>query len=204
MKTRMFILFFSVLFVLLGVGCSTPKKLTSSTTEKSSSDEKRKETTTGDIYTLIDTTRKSGLEVTYTKIEFYPPEKIPAGPGPEPEKEPIKGSTNSEPKPANEKPPNNRGAIKSIGQFTLKATEEATGRSESRESNTSDLEEEINNDTDIKVDITEQPAADPYKWRYIFGICIVVILAGVGLYFGFRKSKIVVSIISFFKRFFSS
>ena len=201
MKTRMYILLLSVLFVFLGVGCSTPKKLTSSTTEISSSEEKRKETTTGDIYTLIDTTRKSGLEVTYTKIEFYKPEEKPAGP--EPEKEPT-GNMSSEPRPENKKPPNNKGAIKSIEQLTLKATEEATGVSESRESNTSDLEEEIKKDTDVKIDTTEQPAADPYRWRYIFGILILIVVIGVVGYFLLRKNKIFISIISFFKGFFSS
>ncbi|MDR0429231.1 MAG: hypothetical protein LBH58_01975, partial [Tannerellaceae bacterium] len=77
-----------------------------------------------------------------------------------------------------------------------------TGISESRESNTSDLEEEKNTDTDIKVDTTEQPAADPYKWRYIFGILILIIVIGVVGYFILRKNKIFISVISFFKRFF--
>jgi len=203
MKTRMYILLLSILFVFLGVGCSTPKKLASSTTETSSSEEKRKETTTGDIYTLIDTTRKSGLEITYTKIEFYKPQEIPAGPGPEPEKEPT-GNISSEPRPENKKPPNNKGAIKSIEQLTIKAIEEQTGISESQESNTSDLEEEINTDTDIKTDIAEEPAADPYKWRYIFGILILIVIIGVVGYFLLRKNKVFVSIISFFKSFFSS
>jgi len=103
MKTRMYILLLSILFVFLGVGCFTPKKLASSTTETSSSEEKRKEATTGDIYTLIDTTRKSGLEITYTKIEFYKPKEKPAGP--EPEKEPAKGNVNKEPKATDKKPP---------------------------------------------------------------------------------------------------
>ena len=205
MKTRIFILLLSILFVFLGVGCSTPKKFTSNTTETSSSEEKRKEATTGDIYTLIDIVKKSGIEITYAKIEFYPPEiLIPAIPKMKPEIEPTKGNINSEPKPANKKPPDNKGAIKSIEQLTLKATEEQTGISENRNSNTSDLEEEINTNTDIKTDTTEKPAADPYKWRYIFGILILIVVIGIIGYFLLRKNKVFVSIISFLKRFFSS
>jgi hypothetical protein len=74
--------------------------------------------------------------------------------------------------------------------------------SESKKNSTSNIEAEKKADINNKVDITEQPAADPYRWRYIFGIVIVLAVAIALLYFSFRKTKIVASIISFVKKIF--
>ena len=186
MKAKIYTLIFSCLLILLGTGCSTAKKISSKTTEISSSNEKRTETHTWDVYTLTDTTKKSNLEITYTKTEFYPPEKS------------EETTKTEEPKVGVKHSPDNIGAIKSIEQLTLKATEEQNGISENRESDTLDLDEEIKINTNIKTDTTEKPAADPYRWRYIFGIIISIIIAC----FFLRKNKIFISIISFFKRVF--
>ena len=45
---------------------------------------------------------------------------------------------------------------------------------------------------------TEQPAADPYRWRYILAILIIVIVAGVWL----SKTKVGNTVISFIKKIF--
>jgi hypothetical protein len=102
------------------------------------------------------------------------------------------------------KPPNitGKGTIKSIEGYTIKAAGEQTGVNEEK-SNTTINKDAVNN-TDItkNEEITEQAVADPYRWRYIFGIVIIIALSTVGLYFGFRKSKFVVSIVSFLKKLF--
>jgi len=57
----------------------------------------------------------------------------------------------------------------------------------------------MKNNTDITKSekIIEQPAPDPYRWRYIFGIVVSIILLGIVAYFVFRKTKIVILIITF-------
>jgi hypothetical protein len=78
---------------------------------------------------IIDSTKTAGLDIKYFKIEFYPSTEQPAGPGPEPEKEPTAANVNNEPKPANKKPPD-KGAIKSIEGFIINSTSEEKGITE--------------------------------------------------------------------------
>lgn len=198
MKANVIILLLSIcLFGLLG--CSSPKNLTSSTKETGKTEEKRSEATTGEIHTLIDSSKTTGLDIKYFKIEFYPPGEKPAGPGPEPEKEPTPGNVNNEPKPANKKPPD-KGAIKSIEGLIISSSNEEKGVTESHETNNSQKDEEINTDNTLETDIQEETAEDPYKWRYILGTLIAIIVIGVGGYFLLRKSKVV----TFIKKLFSS
>lgn len=202
MKTRLLTLFLCLLVGFL-TGCSTPRKLTTSKQEKTKVDQTTKETNTGNSSIFVDTTKTDGVEVTYTKIEYYPPEpnKQPA-PEPEGQVTPVKtsqpeGSRNKEPTPAKKQPPN-KGPIKSIEQLTVKHNSEDKGVSQSQEANASSKEETTTTDTDKKEANTEQPAADPYKWRYILAILIIVIVAVVWL----KKTKVGKAVISFIKKFF--
>lgn len=187
MKARTIIVLLSILICLSGfLGCSTPKNLTSSTKETNALEEKRSELTAGDIRTYIDTTKKAGLEITYTKVEFYPPEEMPAGPGPEANE---KANTNSQVTPEVKKPPD-KGAIKSIEQLTITSTQEEAGITETQETNTSEKEEEIKSDNSIETDTEEETAEDPYKWRYILGILVASIIIGTVGFFFLRKTKV--------------
>lgn len=196
-----------LLLLCLGLffGCSTPKALTSTTQEAAFSEEKKSESSTGSLLSKVDTTKNKGLEITYTKIEFYPPE--PSG-------LPDKGNDNEEGKPKTSLPdmvsnldakpgikqPPDQGAIKSIEQITIKATEEEAGVSETEEYNSSEKEEEATTLNSLDTVTEDKPAEDPYKWRYIFRILIIVlILLAVG-YFFLRKRKVFTKIISFIKR----
>lgn len=184
MKTKFLTLFLCLLVgLLIGflTGCSTPRKLTASKQEKTKVDQVTKETNTGSSSTFVDTTKTNGVGITYTKIEYYPPE---------PNKEPA-------PKPAKEQPPN-KGPIKSIEQLTVKQNSEDKGVSQSQEANASAKEKTTTTDTDKKEANTEQPAADPYRWRYILAILIIVIVAGVWL----SKTKVGNTVISFIKKIF--
>lgn len=204
MKTRVLTLFLCLLVGFL-TGCSTPRKLTASKEEKTKVDQKTKETNTGTFSTFVDTTKTDGVEITYTKVEYYPPEpnKEPI-PEPEGQVTPSKtsqseGNRNKEPTPAKKQPPN-KGPIKSIEQLTVKHNSEDKGVSQSQEANASSKEETTTTDTDKKEANTEQPAADPYKWRYILAILIIVIVAVVWL----KKTKVGKAVISFIKKIFCS
>ena len=56
------------------IGCSTPRKLAGSTKETAKTEEKRDETTAAEFRRTVDSTKTESVEVTYTKIEFFPPE----------------------------------------------------------------------------------------------------------------------------------
>lgn len=58
--------------------------------------------------------------------------------------------------------------------------------------------EEVNTDTDKETDITEKPAADPYRWRYIFGILVLLAVA----FFFLRKTKVFTAVAAFFRKLF--
>lgn len=208
MKTKLLTLLLCLLVGFLS-GCSTPKKLIASKEEKTKVDHATKESNTGTSSTFVDTTKTNGVEITYTKIEYYPPE---------PNKEPVpkmegqvtpgktgqpEGNRNKEPTPAKKQPPN-KGPIKSIEQLTVKQNSQDKGVSQSQEANVSAKEETTATDTDKKEANTEQPAADPYRWRYILAILVIVIVAGTVVYFWLRKTKVGVTVSSFIKKIFCS
>lgn len=203
MKTRLLTLLFCLLVGFLFTGCSTPRKLITSKEEKTKVDQATKETSAGTSSIFIDTTKTNGVEVTYTKIEYYPP-KENEEPTPEPEGQVTQGKTtrpegsrNKEPAPAKKQPPN-KGPIKSIEQLTINQGSEEKGVSQSQEASASAKEETTTTDTDKTEANTEQPAADPYRWRYILAILVIVIVAGVWL----KKTKIGKTVISFLKKIF--
>lgn len=208
MKTRLLTLLLCLLVGFL-TGCSTPRKLIASKEEKTKVDQATKETNTGTSSTFVDTTKTDGVEITYTKIEYYSPETN-REPTPEPEGQVTPGKTNrpegnrnKEPTPAKKQPPN-KGPIKSIEQLTIKQNSEEKGVSQSQEANASAKEEVTTTDTDKKEANTEQPAADPYRWRYILAILVIVIVAGTVVYFWLRKTKVGITVTSFIKKFFCS
>jgi hypothetical protein len=196
------IILFGCSCILLFAGCRTPQKIVSNTKEAITSNEKQNEATSSEIYNFADTTKKQGVEINYFKIEFYPP-----GPDDKPDTIPDKPAFpenllgnigGSNPK----KPPNNKGAIKSIEGYTVKAKSEQSGIAEEKSNTVTNKEAEINADITRAAEVTEQPAPNLHRWRYILGICIVVALAGTGLYFGLRKTKAVKAIVTFFKKLF--
>ncbi|NCB42929.1 MAG: hypothetical protein EOM59_09945 [Clostridia bacterium] len=208
MKTRLLTLLLCLLVGFL-TGCSTPRKLIASKEEKTKVDQSTKETNTGTSSTFVDTTKTDGVEITYTKIEYYPPETN-REPTPEPEGQVTPGKTNrpegnrsKEPTPAKKQPPN-KGPIKSIEQLTIKQNSEEKGVSQSQEANATAKEEITTTDIDKKEANTEQPAADPYRWRYILAILVIVIVAGTVVYFWLRKTKVGITVTSFIKKIFCS
>lgn len=205
MKTRISIVLFCFLACFL-VGCSTPRKLVSSTKEAARVEEKETETTAAEIRRTVDTTKTEGVEVTYTKIEFFPPEPnaqqtkpgdtLPANPSGQ-----VVDTPKNRPKEPKEKqPPDNgrQGAIKSIETFTVKQTAEATGVTQEEQKTETTKAEEITTDSNKEATVTEKPAPDPYRWRYIFGILVLLAVA----FFFLRKTKVVTAVVGFFRKLF--
>jgi hypothetical protein len=173
-------------------GCHAPKKITTSTAENIKITEKQNQTSINETYDFIDTTKKSGIEINYFKVEFYPPDTV----NPIPETVFSQGNPNVKPQ-GNPKVKPTQGAIKSIEGYTIKNTEENAGISSTAENNTVTTEAEINANIQTEEEIIEQPAPDPYRWRYIFYILItLVIVAG---YFWLKKTKIFSAIFSAIK-----
>ena len=182
-----------LVFAVLLTGCSTPRKLAGSTKETAKTEEKRDETTAAEIRRTVDSTKTEGVEVTYTKIEFFPPEPdtLPAKQGTTktggPSKTVADTPKNRPKEPKEKQPPDTgrQGAIKSIETFTVKQNTEATGVTQEEQKTETTKAEKVNTDTDKEADITEKPAADPYRWRYIFGILALLAVA----FFFLRETK---------------
>lgn len=195
-----------VFYVLLS-GCSTPRKLAGSIKETAKTEEKRDETTATEFRRTVDSTKTEGVEVTYTKVEFFPPE--PDTPQVKPDTTQTAGPTsggtdvpkNRPKEPKDKQPPNatgKQGAIKSIETLTITQKTEAAGVVQEEQKMETTKTEEVNTDTDKESDITEKPAADPYRWRYIFGILVFLAIA----FFWLRKKKLFAGIFAFFRRLF--
>ena len=206
MKRKFGIVVIALLLAVLLSGCSTPRKLAGSTKETAKTEEKRDETITAEFRRTVDSTKTEGVEITYTKIEFFPPEPdtLPTkqgttktgGPS-----NPVADTPKNRPKEPKEKQPpdtGKQGAIKSIETFTVKQNTEATGVTQEEQKTETTKTEEVNTDTDKETDVTEQPAADPYRWRYIFGILVLLAVA----FFFLRKTKVFTAVAAFFRKLF--
>lgn len=206
MKRKFGIVVIALLLAVLLSGCSTPRKLAGSTKETAKTEEKRDETITAEFRRTVDSTKTEGVEVTYTKIEFFPPEPdtLPTKQGTTktggPSKTVADTPKNRPKEPKEKQPPDTgkQGAIKSIETFTVKQNTEATGVTQEEQKTETTKTEEVNTDTDKETDVTEQPAADPYRWRYIFGI---LILLAVGIIL-LRKTKAFTAVVGFFRKLF--
>lgn len=193
-------------FAVLFTSCGTQRKLASNTKESVNTEENRAETASSEIRRIVDSTKTEGVEVTYTKIEFFPPEPdtLPANKDTTKaggQTKPVANTQKNRPKEPKEPPPyegSKQGAIKSIETYTVKQKTEATGVTHEEQKTETAKTEEVNTDTDKKTDITEKQAADPYRWRYIFGILVLLAVA----FFFLRKTKVFTVVAAFFRKLF--
>jgi hypothetical protein len=107
---------------------------------------------------IIDTTRTESGKIIITEIEFYPPI---VSPEPDKAQEINFGGVNLPIKDA---------AIKSIKQTTIESVMEQKGESKETDSNQS--EAILANNEQYSQVVT--PAPDPYRWRYIFYILLII------------------------------
>lgn len=206
MKPKFSIVVIALLLSVLLAGCSMPRKLAGSTKETAKTEEKRDETTAAEFRRTVDSTKTEGIEITYTKIEFFPPEPDTRQAEPDttqtggPYKSVADTPKNRPKEPKEKQPPDTgrQGAIKSIETFTIKQKAEATGVTREEQKTETTKTEEVNTDTYKETDITEKPTADPYRWRYIFGILVLLAVA----FFFLRKTKVFTTVAAFFRKLF--
>lgn len=205
MKARAIIAILWGLVAFILSGCSVQRNIASSTKDAAHIEENRTETTAGEIRRTVDSTKSEGVEVTYMKVEFFPPE---------PDTQQVKPDTtqtagpsaagtgvpkNRSKEPKDKQPPNapgKQGAIKSIETFTITQKTEAAGTTKEEQKTETTKKEEVDTDTDTTTDVTDKPAADPYRWRYIFGILVILAVA----FFFLRKTKVFTTVATFFRK----
>lgn len=147
------------------LGCSSKKK--ASETERHYS----KQTEISEVENVstqlrVDTTKISDREINYTKVTYFDPEEG--------------------------KPPD---AIKQIESWTLRDKGTKKGVSDSAINNEKESKDTELIQEDALESNEEEPAPDPYKWRYIFYIIISFIVVGIFL----RRTTILKHISSLFK-----
>jgi hypothetical protein len=198
-----------VVVVALFAGCSTPKKLTTSTGEQSSiqrtdSTYQQKESTLS-----IDTTLNAADWNTSLHIEFYPDDKDNTDSIGQGNRNPIGESPQNAYNGNRVSQPPNIPAIsidkngninlqltpnvKSIEVQQQGATKEQKGIAEQIQKNDSTGISHADTKTDKQASVSQQTAPDPYRWRYIFGIVALLLIAA---YFFLRKAKITGGIVS--------
>lgn len=182
-RTLLYLMFF---WIVLFAACSTPKKISTSIKEKANISEVTTESKVGQSSFFTDTTKSSKGEVVYIKIEYHPPGAA-LEPGGVPELD----------RPKHPPDVNN---IKSIETLTIKQERENKGVSEQKGDTTSAKASNINNEIIKDEESETEPTADPYKYRYIFGIIITGLGIVIAAYFFLRKTKLFTSVVSFFKK----
>lgn len=167
-----------VLGLVLLVSCSATRKATKAKESQLDSTAVVKEVTE-QTEKVVDTTRTEHGKVTITEIEFYPPTTIE-----QPQGELAKDSGKKvadEPKPTASVDLDNigkvQGVVKSIKQTVIETDVEQKG--ESKESSESKESENaatvLKNETNTEKQ--QEPTPDPYRWRYIFYIALIGVVA---------------------------
>jgi len=171
---------YTIACFLLLTGCFGSKKTSTSKHEAVKISEQITEVSISENSIFVDTSKTSNGEVTYTRIEFYHPEPI------EPDQVPVA---------LGEVPVH--GPVKSIETLIIKSNTEEKGITENQNIEEAVKETNINNDTEKFEATAKEPAKDPYRYRYIFGILVIIIV--VAGFFWLRKSGFIQKIVSLFK-----
>ncbi len=188
-----FVLLWSLFFCL---SCSSVKKL-SEMTSSSEKNTTKEENERSFIETRIDTSKMSGLEITYTRIEYFDPARNAREYETESEPEGSVLHANNIPLPS-DKPPESKkpkGAVKSIETLSVNKVFSKTGKVENRAVSESEkTNHESFKDNNIQKE-QETPVPDPKRWRYIFYLALLA----VGVFLYFKRKEILKNV----KRFFS-
>lgn len=188
-----FVLLWSLFFCL---SCSSVKKL-SEMTSSSEKNTTKEENERSFIETRIDTSKMSGLEITYTRIEYFDPARNAREYETESEPEGSVLHANNIPLPS-DKPPESKkpkGAVKSIETLSVNKVFRKTGKVENRAVSESEkTNHESFKDNNIQKE-QETPVPDPKRWRYIFYLALLA----VGVFLYFKRKEILKNV----KRFFS-
>jgi len=167
MKSVSKIFLFAVVILISLSGCKSLQKTTA--TVNSVETVKSSEVKTGSV--TIDTTKKSNNKIEIIKLEFYPQDSTHQV------KSDSLGKTTPSVIIGNKKFPGN---IKSATVTTITSNKEQKGTT----AVDSSLNRNVDRKADIKTQTTTEPGKDPYRWRWIFGIMVVI---GVAAYFIYNK-----------------
>ena len=186
-------------------------------TQKAAATENTAEAQVTDATSIIDAIMSSATEITYTKVEYFPPLELPdlpqrqdteAAAAEVPEKTQVRKPEASQAKP----PDAPQGAIKSIETYAIKHGETAKAikkdstyidtKKEGTTKAETEVQEDVTTETEVQEDVSTEPAKDPYRWRYILGIVIILAVVLIGAYFVLRKSKILGGILATIRKIF--
>lgn len=154
---------FTFILCILMISCTSMRKTVQSSS-KSDLSVQSMESQSTKTERVVDTTRTESGKIIITEIEFYPP------------------TVSSEPDKANTPASNVGGvnlpikdaAIKSIKQTTIESSSEQKGKSKETNETEGNQSEAILSKNEQHTEQVVSPAPDPYRWRYIFYIVVIV------------------------------
>lgn len=158
--------------IIMLYACASTRKTTQSSEVFDVSTEKT-ESESSNVERFIDTTKTDKKKITITEIEFCPPTVNNESPGIDDKPKASNVSGLSLPNIGNI----DNATIKSIKQTTIESESETKGESNESSSTANIISEAVLENTEKKVMINEEPAPDPYKWRYIFYILLIGVAA---------------------------
>ncbi|MDR2064564.1 MAG: hypothetical protein LBP85_02470 [Prevotellaceae bacterium] len=174
------ILIFSAILLL---SCATTKKTSVSADANTTATVVTDKSTVSNINTLIDTTKFTDAEISYTKVEFYEPVTDTASPPQKNENAPDDIVVSVE------KPPN-VGAVKSVENLTIKYSNEEKGTAQSNINVVDSLHSQIDYKESQKLNsATEQKAKYWLKYIMWIAICATIITAIIYAYKFISKFK---------------
>lgn len=109
----------------------------------------------------IDTTRTEWGKVTITEVEFYPP--------------PVQDA--SDPQQDVKPPTARKGAVKSIKQTQIETGVQQTGTSKETDETKGHEQSTILGRNEEALQVRQEPTPDPYRWRYVCYIALIVLAA---------------------------
>ena len=158
-----------LLIIILFCSCGTPRNIESNRQEDIDISKMTLENLKFDAASTFDFSSTEIQEIVFKRIEYFPPD------------------TSGESK------------IKSEEQMTITQKHDVCGtKNDTLFSSSDDTIIENIKATNV-VDVVEEVAEDPYKWRYILGIIIAITIIATVIYVKFRGSKFISSICSIIK-----
>lgn len=160
---------YMLLIIILFCSCGTPRNIESNRQEDIDISKMTLENLKFDAASTFDFSSTEIQEIVFKRIEYFPPD------------------TSGESK------------IKSEEQMTITQKHDVCGtKNDTLFSSSDDTIIENIKATNV-VDVVEEVAEDPYKWRYILGIIIAITIIATVIYVKFRGSKFISSICSIIK-----
>ncbi len=172
---------FIIAMVVLFFGCRTPKIITTKTIVNSATSDTLSERSQENMAVTIDTSKTGGEVINYTKVEYYPPDTSVTN---------KKGNKIE------------KGAVKSVMKYSIRKKTTITGVIQTKKNTIAEKAEGTKSNIETASETIQKPGADPYRWRYIFYILLLMTIVGTVAYLWIKKNKVFLSAIGFIKRFF--